>query len=142
MPEESTSVPSIELVTPDGSRHGSEPYGSWAGKAIGPAGGDGLIPSAPTLAAAGQPMQIVVGGEICAVSWYIAYGSMPPGGPAPWKFMPEADLVPTVSHNRDPGYASQNRFALAKMPRGDWLIAVELQFDHGLELVWFRVAVG
>ncbi len=136
-------IPRIELVTPDGIRHPSEPYGSkWADAAVGPADGDALIPKTALEGGAGHPIEIVIGGDVCAVNWYIAYGDMPPEGPAPWKFMPIAELVPTVAQNSDPAYAAQNRFDLAPLPAGDWLIGVELGFRGGLELVWFRVAAS
>jgi len=67
---------------------------------------------------------------------------MPPRDPVPWKFMPIAELVPTVAHNSDPAYAAQNRFALAPLPPGDWLIGLEFGFRDGLELVWFRVSAA
>ena len=136
-------IPGIDLVTPDGVRHRGQPYAStWAGSVIGPAGGDALIPKTAANGGAGHPIQIVIDGETCAINWYIAYGPMPPGGPAPWKFMPVAELVPSVAQNNDPVYAAQNRFDLAPLPVGDWLIGVELSFRDGLELVWFRVSAG
>jgi hypothetical protein len=126
-------------VTPDGVHHLGQPYGSmWAGSPVGPPGGD--VPKTSVDGGAGQPIQIVIGGDACAINWYIAYGAMPPRDPVPWKFMPIAELVPTVAHNSDPAYAAQNRFALAALPPGDWLIGVELGFREGLELVWFRVS--
>jgi hypothetical protein len=136
-------IPTIELVTPDGVHHPGVPYGStWAGAAVGPAGGDALIPNTALQGGAGHPIEIVIAGDVCAVDWYIAYGEMPPVGPAPWKFMPIAELVPTVAQNSEPAYAAQNRFALAPLPAGDWLIGVELGFRGGLELVWFRVVAS
>jgi hypothetical protein len=135
-------IPAIDLVTADGVHRG-QPYAStWGGAAVGPAGGDALIPGTPTTASAGEPLTILIGGDVCAVNWYIAYGALPPDGPAPWKFMPIAELVPTVAQNRDPAHASQNRFALSPLPPGDWLVGVELGFSGGQELVWFRVATA
>jgi hypothetical protein len=136
-------IPGIELVTPDGVHHLGQPYASmWAGSPVGPPGGDALIPKTSADGGAGHPIQIVIDGDACAINWYIAYSAMPPRDPVPWKFMPIAELVPTVAHNSDPAYAAQNRFALAPLPRGDWLIGLEFGFRDGLELVWFRVSAA
>lgn len=134
-------IPTVELVTPDGVHHPGQSYGStWAGATVGPAGGYALIPKTAIDGGDGSAIDIVIGGDTCAINWYIAYGELPPGGPAPWKFMPIAELVPTVAQNRDPAFASQNRFDLAALPSGDWLVGVEFGFRQGLELVWFRVS--
>jgi len=120
-------VPRIELVTSDGAHH---------------VGTGGSAPSTAIDAGAGQGLAIVIEGDACAIDWYIAYGAPPPSGPAPWKFTPIGELVPTVAQNRDPAYASQNRFSLAPLPPGEWLIAVELTLTGDLEPVLFRVSVA
>lgn len=120
------SAPRLELVTPDGAHHA----------------GAAQIPSTTVEAGAGQGLAIVIAGDACAIDWYIAYGAPPPSGPAPWKFTPIGELVPTVAQNRDPAYASQNRFSLAPLPPGEWLITVELTLTGDLAPVVFRVSVA
>lgn len=136
--DDPTAIPTIELVTPDGTAHLGQPYAStWYGKPVGPAGSSG--PSSAFAVPSGAAFQVKIGGDVCAMDWEILYGAPPPAGPAPWKFSPEGELVPTVANNLDPAYASQNRFTLAGLPTGEWLLAVQLTFGHGLELVLWRV---
>jgi hypothetical protein len=132
-------IPTLALRTSDGKLHIGEPHGTWRGQQVGPAGWEPPDRSIPVTI--GSPMQVLVRGDICALDWTIFYAPPPPGGPAPWKPMPAGDLVPSVADNRDPHYASQNRFDLAALPKGNWVIAVSFTFAHGQELTEWRVDI-
>lgn len=137
-PADLAHAPTFVLRTSDGASHVATPYGAtWAGEPF----GDGTwLPSQTVATPSGRGLQVDVSGDTCAVEWTILYGPPPATGPGAGGFLPAGDLVPAVV-NRDPAFASQNRFALADLPSGTWLIAGEFGFVHGEVLVVWEVSV-
>jgi hypothetical protein len=132
-------IPELDLVTQDGVKHPAPAYGAtWGGRPVG--SGSWVVPSSAINLSSGAGLAITIADDVCAIEWTIIYGPPPSTGPGPDGFFPAGDLVPGVV-NRDPAYASQNRFDLTPLPKGTWLIAPELGFVNGLELVVWRVTI-
>ncbi len=134
------SPPLVYLSVDGGARHPGE-RGSyyWNNGPVWEPGGL-VIPASALDVPARSTIDLAIDGDVCAVGWYIVYGTVPDQGPGPTGFLVVGELVPREV-NRDPDYASQNKFAFAAPPVGDWLVEASLGFVHGEETAIWRIDV-